>query len=112
MVGEYVPNRGHLVWLDFNPQAGKEQAKRRPALVLSPKLYNRKSGLAICCPITSKQKGWPFEVALSGDIEIQGAILTDHVKSLDYRVRNAVYIQSCPDIVVDEVLARLRTILT
>lgn len=80
---EYVPDKGDLIWLDFNPQVGREQAGRRPALVLSPKPYNEKTSLAIVCPITSQIKGYPFEVPLPKNLPLAGVILSDHVKSLD-----------------------------
>jgi len=85
----YVPERGEIVWLEFDPQAGHEQAGRRPALVISPKDYNAKVGLALVCPITSKIKGYPFEVVLPPGL-ITGAVLSDQVSSLDWRVRNAI----------------------
>jgi mRNA interferase MazF len=85
----YVPERGDLVWLTFNPQAGHEQAGRRPAVVLSPKAYNGKVGLALFCPITSQVKGYPFEVILPDGLPISGVILADQVKSLDWRARQA-----------------------
>ena len=85
MVMVYVPERGEVVWLNFNPQAGHEQAGHRPALVLSPASYNLKTGLMLCCPITSQVKGYPFEVPVTGDAGIAGAILADQVKSLDWR---------------------------
>jgi mRNA interferase MazF len=86
----YVPNRGDLVWLDFDPQAGHEQAGRRPAMVLSPTNYNQKTGLMICCPVTNQAKGYPFEVSitpLTG--KATGVALSDQVRCLDWRVRNA-----------------------
>jgi len=85
----YVPDRGDLVWLDFDPHSGKEQAGRRPALVLSPAPYNRKTGLAIACPITSQVKGYPFEVSVNSPGGISGVVLSDHVKSIDWVARNA-----------------------
>ncbi len=85
----YVPSRGDVVWLTFNPQSGHEQAGRRPAVVLSPRAYNAKVGLAIFCPVTSKVKGYPFEVALPEGFAVQGVILADQVKSLDWRARRA-----------------------
>ena len=85
--GPYVPDAGDVVWIDFNPQAGHEQAGHRPALVLSPASYNRKTSLMICCPLTTQVKGYPFEVGL-GD-QMGGAVLSDQVKSLDWRSRNA-----------------------
>src|SRR5436189_5092545 len=85
----YVPNRGDAIWIELNPQAGHEQAGRRPAVVLSPAAYNGKVGLAILCPITSQIKGYPFEVAIPNGLEISGAILSDQVKSLDWKARKA-----------------------
>ena len=87
MVGGYVPEAGDIVWLHFDPQAGHEQAGHRPALVLSPATYNAKSGLMLCCPMTTQIKGYPFEVLISGDRE--SVTLADQVKSLDWRVRKA-----------------------
>ena len=84
-----VPDAGDLVWFTFDPQAGREQAGRRPALILSPASYNRKSGLAVVCPITSHIKGYPFEVELGPNLPVSGVILADHLKSLDWRVRRA-----------------------
>ena len=88
----YVPDRGDVVWLDFTPQAGREQSGRRPALVLSPASYNRKSSLMICCPVTSQVKGYPFEVSVVGPMTsgVTGVVLADHVRSLDWRARSAV----------------------
>ena len=83
----YTPNRGDIIWLNFSPQKGKEQAGKRPALVISPKVYNRKVGLALCCPITSRVKGYPFEVSISGSRT--SAVLSDQIKSLDWKARNA-----------------------
>ena len=79
----YVPRRGDLVWLSFDPQAGHEQAGRRPAFVLSPEAYNRKTGLFLACPVTSKEKGYPFEVSLPSGLQVSGVILADQLKSLD-----------------------------
>ena len=112
MPRRYVPDRGDIVWLQFNPQAGHEQAGHRPALVVSPKSYNQKVGLALFCPITSHIKGYPFEVLLPQEIDVTGVILSDQVKSLDWRVRKAEFKESLPEEVVDEVLAKLRTLLT
>ena len=85
--GDYVPRRGDIVWLDFTPQAGHEQAGHRPALVLSPQVYNERTGLALCCPITSQVKGYPFEVLLPSDNVVTGVVLADQIKSLDWRAR-------------------------
>jgi mRNA interferase MazF len=107
----YVPKCGDVVWITFNPQAGHEQAGRRPAVVLSPKNYNSKTGLAIFCPITSQIKGYPFEVPLPGGMPISGAILSDQVKSLDWRARNAELIYSLPDEIISEILQKLNALL-
>ena len=107
----YVPERGDVVWLSFNPQAGHEQAGRRPAVVLSPKAYNRKVGLAILCPITNQSKGYPFEVALPQEVDVTGVVLSDQVKSLDWRVRKADFKERLSEEVTNEVLAKLGTLL-
>jgi mRNA interferase MazF len=106
-----VPRRGDVVWLEFNPQAGSEQAGHRPALVISPESYNRKVGLALVCPITSRVKGYPFEVELPRGLEAEGAILCDQVKSLDWRVRHATSLGSVPNSVMHEVTARILTLV-
>ncbi|MGJ0506744.1 MAG: endoribonuclease MazF [Methylocystis sp.] len=105
----YAPERGDIVWLSFDPQAGHEQAGHRPALVLSPKAYNAKTGLMLCCPMTTKVKGYPFEVALAGDEA--SAVLADQVKSLDWRARNARKKGMATKREVAEVLAKARTLL-
>jgi mRNA interferase MazF len=107
----YIPDRGDVIWLEFNPQAGHEQAGRRPALVLSPKTYNDRVGLLLCCPITNRIKGYPFEVQLPADLGVTGAILSDQVKSLDWKARKAQFIQQIPDDVLKDVLAKLNTLL-
>lgn len=111
MPRKYVPERGDVVWLQFTPQAGHEQSGHRPALVISPRPYNQKVGLALFCPITSSIKGYPFEVVFPEGHEISGAILSDQVKSLDWRVRNAKLISRAPEFVIDEVLAKILTLL-
>ena len=107
----YIPDRGDAIWLHFDPQAGHEQAGRRPALVLSPAAYNGRVGLALLCPITNHIKGYPFEVLLPADQPITGAILADQVKSLDWRVRRAEHICTLPQPTVLAVLLRLETLL-
>jgi mRNA interferase MazF len=107
----YIPNRGDAVWITFNPQAGHEQAGRRPVLVLSPASYNAKVGLAILCPITSQIKGYPFEVLIPEGLKINGAILSDQVKSLDWKVREAELVCELPSATVNEVLQKLNTLL-
>ena len=111
MPRRYVPDRGDVVWLRFNPQTGHEQAGRRPALVISPKPYNQKVGLALFCPITSSIKGYPFEVLLPETGALSGAILSDQIKSLDWRVRQAKRIARVPKEVVGEVLAKIHTLI-
>ena len=107
MGGAHVPERGDVVWLETDPQAGSEQAGRRPALVISPKAYNRKVGLALVCPITARVKGYPFEVELPQNLAATGAILCDQIKSLDWRARRARRLGSVPDPVMQEVTARI-----
>ena len=107
----YIPGRGDIVWITFTPQAGHEQAGRRPAVVLSPSAYNAKVGLAIFCPITSQIKGYPFEVAIPEGLPISGVILSDQVKSLDWKVRQAEWICELPPASVSEVLDRIATLL-
>jgi mRNA interferase MazF len=108
---KYVPQRGDVVWITLNPQAGHEQAGRRPALVLSPTAYNSKVGLAILCPITNQIKGYPFEVPIPDGFSITGAILSDQVKSLDWRARDTQLICALPTKTVTETLAKLNTLL-
>ena len=107
----YAPRRGDIVWLSFSPQAGHEQAGRRPAFVLSPEAYNRRVGLALLCPITSQVKGYPFEVALPGGLPVAGVVLSDQVRSLDWRARGADYACAAPATTVGDVLSRLGTLL-
>lgn len=107
----YIPDRGDVVWFNFDPQAGHEQRGKRPALVLSPMEYNGKVGLALLCPITNRSKGYPYEVNIPDGLSITGAILSDHVKSLDWRARDAQFICKIPNDVLDEVLAKLATLL-
>lgn len=104
MKTETVPDTGDLVWLTFDPQAGREQAGRRQAVILFPAQYNRKSGLAVVCPITSHIKGYPFEVLLPPNLPVSGSIFSDHLKSLDWRVRRAEPAGRVPKHVLQEVL--------
>jgi len=107
----YVPDCGDFIWLTFDPQAGHEQAGRRPALVLSPKIYNQKSGLALVCPVASQAKGYPFEVPVPSGHGIAGVILADQVKSVDWKSRRAEKLARSPAELLDEVLARLAPLL-
>ena len=111
MPRRYIPDRGDFVWLQFSPQAGHEQASRRPAFVLSPASYNKKLGLALFCPITSQVKGYPFEVVIPGGCEVEGTVLSDQIKNLDWRARQVKLISRAPDQVIHEVLARIHAIL-
>jgi mRNA interferase MazF len=111
MVKRYVPERGDVVWLNFTPQAGHEQAGHRPALVLSRASYNGKTGLMLCCPITSQIKGYPFEVTLSAGAGASGVILSDQVKSLDWQARHAKRKGRVTPEVMERTLARARTLL-
>jgi len=108
----YVPRCGDVVWISLNPQAGHEQAGRRPAVVLSPQSYNSKVGLAIFCPITSQPKDYPFEVRLPVGLPVAGAILSDQVKSLDWRTRHAELICTLPAGTISEALQKLATLLS
>lgn len=107
----YIPNRGDIVWITLNPQAGHEQAGRRPALVLSPAAYNGKVGLAILCPITNQIKGYPFEVLIPAGLAVSGAILSDQVKSLDWKARQAELACTLPKRTMDEALQKLSTLI-
>ncbi len=110
MVKRYVPDTGDVVWLEFDPQAGHEQAGHRPALVLSPASYNAKTSLIVCCPLTTQVKGNPFEVVTEID-GVRCAVLTDHVKSLDWRVRKAKYKNSIADSDLQDVRAKIKALL-
>lgn len=112
MPARFVPARGDVVWVSLIPQAGHEQAGRRPALVVSPQAYNGKVGLAVLCPITSQVKGYPFEVALPPGLKVAGAILSDQVKSLDWRARRAALLCRLPRRTTREVLAKLALLLS
>jgi mRNA interferase MazF len=107
----YVPERGDAVWITLDPQAGHEQAGRRPALVLSPSAYNGRVGLALLCPITNRAKGYPFEVPVPAGLPVSGVIGADQVKSLDWRARKATRIGVVPAEIVAQVLQRLQTLL-
>ena len=112
MASRYVPQRGDVVWLSFTPQVGREQAGRRPALVLSPASYNGKVGLALFCPITSKVKGYPFEVAIPPGVAVGGVVLSDQLKSLDWRARRVEFAGRLPDAELAEVLAKVGALLS
>jgi mRNA interferase MazF len=106
----YVPERGHVVWITLDPQAGHEQAGRRPAVVLSPGSYNGTVGLALLCPITNQVSGYPFEVSLPAGLPVSGVVLSEQTKSLDWQARNAAFICPLPAAIIAEVLRKLRTL--
>jgi mRNA interferase MazF len=103
----YVPTAGDLVWINFDPQAGSEQAGRRPAIVLSGAAYNRRTGLGLFCPITNRAKGYPFEITLPGGLPVTGVVLADQVKCLDWRVRRVEYVGTVPPEVITAAHERL-----
>lgn len=107
----YVPERGHVIWLRFDPRAGREQKGIRPAFVLSPLSYNSKTGLCVLCPITKQVKGYPFEVMIPEGYKISGVILSDQIKNLDWRVREAGFCCVLPENIYEEVLAKINTLL-
>ena len=111
MVRSYVPEAGDLVWLEFDPQVGREQAGRRPAIVLTPQVYNKKTSLMICCPLTTQIKGYPFEVIVDLD-GVQSVILSDQVKSLDWKIRKAKYKNKVRPEVLAEVRATAKSLLS
>lgn len=110
MVKKYVPKRGDLVWVHFDPQMGHEQAGHRPALIISPREYNAKTGPALMCPVTSKSKGYPFEVKLCS--EIKGIVLSDQIKSFDWKARGAEYICRVSNGTIRDVLAKLNSLIS
>ena len=107
----YVPTRADAVWINFNSQAGHEQAGRRPAIVLSSHTCNGKVGLCLLCPVTNQVKGYPFEVLIPVGLGVTGVVLSDQAKSLDWRVRNAEFIAQLPESVTNEVLKKLKSLL-
>jgi len=107
---EYIPNRGDIIWINFNPQKGREQSGRRPAYVLSPKIYNQKVGLIIVCPITSQVKKYPFEVKINIQ-KISGAILTDQIRCLDWRTRKIVFIQKGTSRITKQIQNKLQVLI-
>ncbi len=107
----YCPDRGEIVWIAFTPQAGHEQAGRRPALTLSPRSYNKKTGLAIFCPITSQIKGYPFEIQIPEGLKISGAVLADHVKNLDWKARKTQFCCRVSGDVMQEVIGKLEALI-
>ena len=111
MSKKYLPDRGDAVWLNFSPKAGHEQSGRRPAVVVSPKSYNKKVGLGLFCPVTSQIKGYPFEVVIPAGMSISGVVLSDQIESLDWRVRDAQFICKLSESTICEILKKLSTLL-
>ena len=107
----YTPDRGDIVYLNFDPTKGHEQRGHRPAFVLSPRGYNAKSSLALFMPITKQQKGYPFEVLLPTELQIQGVILVDQIKCLDWKARSVQFVESAPENVVEEVQAKIEPLI-
>jgi len=106
----YSPERGDIVWLNFDPQSGHEQKGKRPAVVISPKEYNEKVGLGLFCPVTSKVKNYPFEVKITNE-KIDGVILTDQIKSLDWKTRDIEFITKIPPEKIDEIIGKISVLL-
>lgn len=107
----YIPSRGDIVYLDFDPTKGHEQRGHRPAFVMSPLGYNERSSLALFMPITKQKKGYPFEVILPDGLKIQGVILADHIKCLDWKARTVQFIEVAPEEVISEVQAKIEPLL-
>jgi mRNA interferase MazF len=110
VVRHYIPDAGDVAWLDFDPQPGREPARRRPALVLTDRSYNRASGLAVVCPLTSKRKSYPFEVPLTLD-KVEGAVLADHLKSMDWEARKAEFHSKADPALLSKVRAYIAVLL-
>jgi mRNA interferase MazF len=108
----YVPDRGHLVWINFNPAVGREQQGRRPAVILSPQTYNKPSELVLLVPVTSKRKGYPFEQPLPDGLGVAGVALCDQIKSMDWRTRDIQFIQELPIAVMLQIRAKMATLIT
>ena len=110
MVTSYIPDRGDIVWLNFSPQQGHEQAGKRPAIILSPKSYNQNSKLTLACPITSKVKNYPFEVRVKTN-KIDGVVLADQVKNLDWTMRDMSFVERAPYEVLEQTQELIETLL-
>jgi mRNA interferase MazF len=107
----FIPDRGDVVWINLDPQAGHEQAGVRPVLVLSPSAYNGRVGLMVCCPITTRSKGYPFEVLIKDNLKVSGVILADQVKSLDWKARGAKKKARISEDELSETLNKLKTVI-
>ncbi|MBW4061564.1 endoribonuclease MazF [Candidatus Saccharibacteria bacterium] len=111
MVADYVPARGDIVWFDFSPQIGHEQAGTRPALVISSRNYNERSGMMLACPITSKIKGYPFEVRVKSK-KMEGAVLADQIKNVDWRARKPAYEERASDNVISKTQGLIESLVS
>lgn len=111
-INNRIPNRGDIIRLELNPRTGSEQAGYRPAIIISPTAYNRISKIVLVCPITSRQKGWPFEVELPAQLQTSGVVLVDQLRAVDCSARLAVFVEEAPSEFVNEVLALLETLVT
>ena len=105
-----VPERGDIIKLELNPRTGREQSGFRPAIVVSPIAYNRLSSVILICPITSRQKGWPFEVVLSSDMKTSGVVISDQIRTVDCKARKARFVEMSPQHIVDEVLGKIESL--
>lgn len=111
MVNNYIPKRGDIVFTNFTPQSGKEQSGKRPALVISKEIYNKKVGLALMIPISTQIKGYPFEVLIPKNLKTKGVILSDHIKNLDWQIRKTTFIEKLPKKNFQEVLYKLNALI-
>jgi len=110
VASKYIPERGDIVWLNFSPQTGHEQQGKRPAVVISPQAYNQKTGLALVCPITTKQKGYPFEVKIEIG-KINGVVLSDQIKNLDWQQRDIQFIVKTTNNKMNEIVKKLNVLI-
>ena len=108
----HCPKRGDIVWIAFDPQSGHEQAGRRPAVALSPEAYNRKTGLALFCPISSREKGYAFEIKIPVGLKVSGVIISDQVKSMDWNARRSEFACHLPHAALTAVTDRISTLLS
>jgi mRNA interferase MazF len=109
-IGDRIPQRGDIIKLQLNPQVGSEQAEFRPAIIISPEAYNQISNLILICPITSKKKDWPFEVVLPQQMQTFGIVLVDQIRIVDCTIRKAIFVESSPVVLIEEVIAKLKTL--
>jgi mRNA interferase MazF len=111
-IGDRILERGDIIQLELNPRTGSDRAGDRPGMIISPLAYNRISKIVLVCPITSRKKGWPFEVELPVQMQTYGVVLVDQLRAVDCSARKAVFVEKAPPELIDEVLARLEPLLT